>query len=209
MPQQPGGRFSRERCGSVARARIRSVETFSSTLSNFKLSCEICNRSSNNNPNRLAPPSTNYASESENWNTTTKCSANRYSNCLTIRRCGLTATVPNDFALGEPRSKGRPACHRGGPADRLSVARYRAKVPDWTSIRLGMIRLGVAALEEPAELADDWIWRVDPAPSDLSNSRDRDLKECCSRALWIVSPAQRLGLAGSFPRVLAGGPLRR
>jgi hypothetical protein len=35
------------------------------------------------------------------------------------------------------------------------------KIPDWTSIRNWMQRLGVAALEEPAEPADDWIWMAD------------------------------------------------
>ena len=35
------------------------------------------------------------------------------------------------------------------------------KVPDWTTIRNWMQRLGVAALEEPAEPADDWIWMAD------------------------------------------------
>ena len=35
------------------------------------------------------------------------------------------------------------------------------KIPDWTTIRNWMQRLGVAALEEPAELADDWIWMAD------------------------------------------------
>ena len=35
------------------------------------------------------------------------------------------------------------------------------KIPDWTTIRNWMQRLGVAALEEPAERADDWIWIAD------------------------------------------------
>ena len=35
------------------------------------------------------------------------------------------------------------------------------KIPDWTTIRNWMQRLGVAALEEPAEPADDWIWMAD------------------------------------------------
>ena len=42
--------------------------------------------------------------------------------------------------------------------------------------------------------------RVDPARSDLPNSRDRDLQECCSRALSGVLPAPRRGLTGRFPR---------
>lgn len=35
------------------------------------------------------------------------------------------------------------------------------RVPDWTSIRGWMQRLGVAALDEPAKKADDWVWMAD------------------------------------------------
>jgi hypothetical protein len=35
------------------------------------------------------------------------------------------------------------------------------KVPDFTTVRTWMTRLGVAALEEPIERADDWIWMLD------------------------------------------------
>jgi hypothetical protein len=35
------------------------------------------------------------------------------------------------------------------------------RVPHWTSIRGWMQRLGVAALNEPAEPADDWVWLAD------------------------------------------------
>ena len=35
------------------------------------------------------------------------------------------------------------------------------KIPDWTTIRGWMQRVGVAALEESAEPADDWIWMAD------------------------------------------------
>ena len=34
-------------------------------------------------------------------------------------------------------------------------------VPDWTTIRMWLMRVGVARLEEPLEKADDWIWMVD------------------------------------------------
>lgn len=34
-------------------------------------------------------------------------------------------------------------------------------VPDWTTIRTWMQRLGVAAIEEPLERADDWVWLAD------------------------------------------------
>jgi hypothetical protein len=37
----------------------------------------------------------------------------------------------------------------------------RAKVPVWTSIRGWLCRVGVAALDEPVEPADDWIWMAD------------------------------------------------
>jgi hypothetical protein len=36
-----------------------------------------------------------------------------------------------------------------------------AVVPDWTAIRTWMQRLGVAAIEEPLERADDWVWLAD------------------------------------------------
>lgn len=35
------------------------------------------------------------------------------------------------------------------------------KTPDWTTIRGWLGRLGVAAIEEPLEQADDWIWMAD------------------------------------------------
>ena len=50
--------------------------------------------------------------------------------------------------------------------------------------------------------------QVNPAPSDLSNSRNRDLKECCSRVLGSLSLAPRRGLTGRFPSAPAGRKLR-
>ena len=35
------------------------------------------------------------------------------------------------------------------------------RIPDWTTIRTWLQRLGVAAIEEPLERADDWVWLVD------------------------------------------------
>jgi hypothetical protein len=35
------------------------------------------------------------------------------------------------------------------------------KTPDWTAIRSWLARLGIAALQEPIEPADDWIWMAD------------------------------------------------
>ena len=35
------------------------------------------------------------------------------------------------------------------------------KLPDWTSVRTWLMRVGVAALEEPVEVADDWVWMAD------------------------------------------------
>ena len=35
------------------------------------------------------------------------------------------------------------------------------KIPDWTTIRSWLCRVGVAAVEEPVEPADDWIWMAD------------------------------------------------
>jgi hypothetical protein len=37
----------------------------------------------------------------------------------------------------------------------------KEKIPDWTTIRTWLCRLGVATLEKPVEAADDWIWMVD------------------------------------------------
>lgn len=34
-------------------------------------------------------------------------------------------------------------------------------VPDWTTIRTWMQRLGVAEIKEPLERADDWVWLAD------------------------------------------------
>ncbi len=35
------------------------------------------------------------------------------------------------------------------------------RLPDWTSVRLWLMRVGVAAIEEPVEAAEDWIWMAD------------------------------------------------
>ncbi len=35
------------------------------------------------------------------------------------------------------------------------------KLPDWTAVRIWMLRVGVAAIERPIEQADDWIWMAD------------------------------------------------
>ena len=35
------------------------------------------------------------------------------------------------------------------------------QIPHWTTIRSWLQRLGVAALNEPVEQADDWVWLVD------------------------------------------------
>jgi len=35
------------------------------------------------------------------------------------------------------------------------------QLPDWTTIRTWLMRLGVAALREPMEPADDWVWMAD------------------------------------------------
>ena len=34
-------------------------------------------------------------------------------------------------------------------------------VPDWTTVRSWLLRLGLAQLRQPVEQADDWIWMVD------------------------------------------------
>ncbi len=35
------------------------------------------------------------------------------------------------------------------------------KIPHWTSVRSWLMRVGVAAIEEPVEPADDWVWLAD------------------------------------------------
>ena len=35
------------------------------------------------------------------------------------------------------------------------------KLPDWTTIRTWLLRVGVAVIEQPIEPADDWIWMAD------------------------------------------------
>ena len=35
------------------------------------------------------------------------------------------------------------------------------KIPDWTSVRIWLMRVGVAAVEDPVERADDWVWMAD------------------------------------------------
>lgn len=35
------------------------------------------------------------------------------------------------------------------------------RLPDWTAIRIWLIRAGIGCLQEPIELADDWIWLID------------------------------------------------
>ena len=37
----------------------------------------------------------------------------------------------------------------------------KQQLPDWTTIRTWLLRVGVAALREPLEAADDWVWMVD------------------------------------------------
>lgn len=34
-------------------------------------------------------------------------------------------------------------------------------MPDWTTIRTWVLRVGVAAIKQPVEQADDWIWMAD------------------------------------------------
>ena len=42
--------------------------------------------------------------------------------------------------------------------DWLGVAE---RVPEWTTVRTWLMRAGVAAIEEPIEPADDWVWMAD------------------------------------------------
>ncbi len=38
---------------------------------------------------------------------------------------------------------------------------WKEQLPDWTTIRTWLLRVGVAALREPIEPADDWVWMAD------------------------------------------------
>ena len=35
------------------------------------------------------------------------------------------------------------------------------RLPEWTTVRTWLMRVGVAAIEEPIEQADDWVWMAD------------------------------------------------
>jgi hypothetical protein len=35
------------------------------------------------------------------------------------------------------------------------------RLPEWTTVRTWLMRVGVAAIEEPVEPADDWVWMAD------------------------------------------------
>lgn len=35
------------------------------------------------------------------------------------------------------------------------------RLPEWTTVRTWLMRVGVAAIEEPIERADDWVWMAD------------------------------------------------
>ena len=35
------------------------------------------------------------------------------------------------------------------------------RLPDWTTVRTWLMRVGVAAIQEPIEPADDWLWMAD------------------------------------------------
>lgn len=35
------------------------------------------------------------------------------------------------------------------------------RIPEWTTVRTWLMRAGVAAIEEPVEAADDWVWLAD------------------------------------------------
>ncbi len=52
------------------------------------------------------------------------------------------------------------------PAERVLKIMWKwlglnQKLPDWTTIRTWLMRIGVAALREPIEPADDWVWMAD------------------------------------------------
>ena len=83
-------------------------------------------------------------------------------------------------------------------ASRPDRSPRRAPAPVKNSLRQSC---GFAVCPEPET-------RVNRAHCELSNSRDRDLKACCSRRLGSVSVAPRRGLSGSFPRATAGRMLR-
>jgi hypothetical protein len=50
----------------------------------------------------------------------------------------------------------------GGMMEYLFLSGYlSAQLPDWTTIRTWLLRVGVAAQREPIERCDDWVWMAD------------------------------------------------
>lgn len=99
------------------------------------------------------------------------------------------------------------------------------KVPDWTTIRTWVQRVGIAALERPVEPADDWIWLADhsnqigtekvlailgvrasqlPPPGQALRHEDVRVLELCPGTSW-----KRADMAAAYQRVAerCGTPL--
>lgn len=57
-----------------------------------------------------------------------------------------------------------------------------AKLPDWTTVRTWVLRVGVAAIKHPVEQADDWIWMADHSnqigPERRCRSSGFELRTC-------------------------------
>ena len=64
-------------------------------------------------------------------------------------------------------------------------------IPDWTTIRTWMQRLGVAAIEAPLERADDWVWLAD-------HSNQIGLVSLKDGSLRVLKTIEWNGLSGMF-----------
>ena len=74
---------------------------------------------------------------------------------------GTQVWCPHDPSGGESgRAVGlRPAAHV------LQIVwewlGVKQPLPTWTTLRMWLLRVGVATLREPIEAADDWVWMAD------------------------------------------------
>jgi hypothetical protein len=62
-------------------------------------------------------------------------------------------------------------------------------VPDWSTIRVWMQRLGIAELQEPLEVADDWVWLADHSNQ---IGKEKVLVVLAVRAAQLPRPGQAL-----------------
>lgn len=79
-----------------------------------------------------------------------------------------------------------------------------ARLPVWTTVRTWMMRVGVAAIKEPVEEADDWVWMADHSNQ---IGREKALVILGIRASKMPAPGQ--AISHEDVRVLAVEPGER